>query len=151
LSQAEVASIYSTPDSQTFSDWLSANLSPLQLADPALTSPLGDANSNGVANLVEFAVGGFTLSPLNLQITNVPWNQTALLTLNRNSAARGATLIVESTTDMLQWTPLATSFNGTPFAGAATISEGAGIVRGVAIATPLPEVATFYRLRVLTP
>ncbi|HSH93474.1 MAG TPA: LamG-like jellyroll fold domain-containing protein, partial [Roseimicrobium sp.] len=151
LSQAEVATIYSAPDSETFSDWLATNLTPGQQAVPALASPLGDVNSNGVSNIVEFAVGGAVVSPLQVQITNSPWNWTTLLTLNRNSLARGITMVVEGSSDFVNWTPIATSINGTPFAGSATINEGGGTVRPVTIATPMPGVATFYRLRVLGP
>ena len=96
---------------------------------------------------------GFALSHVfqSIQMTNVPWEQTTLLSLSRNSLARGLTMVVEGSSDFVTWTPLATSINGLPFTGSATISEGSGTVRGVNIATPLPGVATFYRLRVIGP
>jgi len=149
LSPAEIATLYTTPDSETFTDWLSANLTPAQQANPAFTNPGGDANGNGVPNLIEFAIGNAELSPLRVDVTHAPWDWTTLLTLTRNANARGVTIIIESTTDFTTWTPLATSINGTPFISAEAIDENPGMVRDVSMALPMPATPTFYRLRVL--
>ncbi|MES2569739.1 MAG: LamG-like jellyroll fold domain-containing protein, partial [Verrucomicrobiota bacterium] len=147
LSQSEIAVLFNTPGSETFNSWLNTILSPDQLADPALRAPGGDANGNGVPNLIEFATGSNVLQPLTLQLTGEPGNQTAQLTLLRNSAARGVTLTVESTEDFVTWSPLATSVNGGVPSGSATINEGSAIVRLLRIETPANGSRSAYRLR----
>jgi hypothetical protein len=57
-------------------------------------------------------------------------------------------LIVECSTDLVTWVPLATSINGTAPTGSATISESAGTVRTVEVLSPVGAQPTFYRLRV---
>jgi len=148
LSQSEIAALYTAPDVETFTDWLAANLTPAQQSNPALNGPDADANGNGIANAIEFTLGSASMSPLSLQLIGPPGNQTAQLTVTRNSLARSMTLIVECTTDFLTWLPLATSVNGTTPSGPATISEGSGIVRALTVASPASNLPTFYRVRV---
>jgi hypothetical protein len=145
LSQTEIAAMHAAPDVESFDDWRNANLTPAQLANPALNTPDADANGNGIANAIEFALGSDAMSPLTLQIIG----GNAQLTLTRNSLARGMTLIVECTTDFITWLPLATSVNGTTPVGTASISEGAGMVRPVSVTVPTSSLPTFYRLRVM--
>jgi hypothetical protein len=132
---------------ETFDDWLAAHLTPSQLVSPTHTLPGGDANGDGLPNLVEFALGGGLLAPLTLQLSG----DTAELTFTRNSAARGITLIVESTTDFITWTPLATFVDGNPPAGPATIIEGSGAVRTVTVQHSAAPGRGFYRLRAVMP
>ncbi|HEY1051526.1 MAG TPA: hypothetical protein VGE39_17260, partial [Prosthecobacter sp.] len=136
---------------QTFNNWLSDNLSTSELLQPALTAPEGDVNGNGLANVAEFALGSDASTPLSLQIIGPPENRTAQLTLTRNSAARGVTLIVEASTDLVTWTPLATSVNGAAPTGSATISEGTETVRVMTVEAPAGSVPAFYRVRVVVP
>lgn len=151
LSQSEVTAIYNTPDSETFTDWLTTRLTPAQMQNPALTHPNGDVNGNGIPNAIEFGTGSAEPSPLRVQLIGAPGNVSALLTLTRNSAARGVTLVVENTTDFVNWNPLATSYNGTPMAGSAAVNETGGTLRNVSITTPAPALPTFYRLRAIAP
>lgn len=134
------------PPGETFNDWLTDHLTPAQLVQPAFTDPQGDANGNGLPNLLEFALGSDDISPLELQIIG----GTAELTLTRNSAARGITFIVERTHDFISWTPLATSIDGAPPTGTATINEGTGTVRVLNVESSAAALPTFYRVRVLT-
>jgi hypothetical protein len=140
-----------TPPPDTFNRWLTDHLSPTQLLDPTLTTATGDANTNGIPNLVEFALGTDAVAPLSIQLIGPPENRTAQITLTRNAAATGITLVIESTTDFLTWTPLSTSVNGAVPTGPATISEGVGAVRAVQVQTPAGTVPTFYRARVVSP
>jgi hypothetical protein len=133
------------PPGETFNDWLANHLTPAQLLQPAFTDPQGDANGNGLPNLLEFALGSDDISPLDLQIIG----GTAQLTLTRNSAARGITFIVERTHDFITWTPLATSVDGAAPIGTAMINEGSGIVRVLVVESAAPGFPTFYRVRVL--
>lgn len=152
LSQGEIATLFNAPENETFNGWLNTNLTPAQLADSTLTAPNGDANSNGVPNLIEFVTGSNARIPLTLQIIGAPGSQTARLTISRNIAARGVNLIVESSDDLITWTPLATSINGGAPTGPATISEGSGVVRVVTIETTSNGTRLFYRARaVFTP
>jgi len=148
LVPSEITALYTAPDVESFDDWRNANLTPAQLSNPALNAPDSDANGNGIANAIEFALGSASMTPLTLQITGPPGNQTAQLTLTRNSLARGMTLIVECTHDLISWTPLATSVNGTTPTGSAAISESPGILRSLTVASPATNLPTFYRVRV---
>ena len=147
LTQPEIAALYTAPDVQTFAAWVAANLTPAQQADPAVNGPLGDANGNGISNAIEFAIGTSSVSPLALELLG---GNAAQLTLTRNALARAHTLIVETSTDLQMWTPLATSINGTPFEGAASISETTGNLRTVTLTTTAAS-NTFFRLRVSLP
>ena len=143
LTQAEIAALYTAPVPQTFGGWLTANLTPQQLADPLQNGTAHDADGNGVANLIEF------VAPQPLAVLHGGAN--AELTFTRNAAARGVTLIVERSTDLMEWTPLATSVNGNPPTGTATISEGTGTMRFVTLQTPAGDMPTFYRLHAFIP
>lgn len=138
LSQTEIAAIHAAPDVETFAEWSAANLP----VNPLLNGPTHDANGNGIPNLIEF----ITPQPLALQITG----GTATLSLSRNTLARGVTLIVECSTDLATWVPLATSINGTPPTGTATITEGSGVVRTLTVQHAASPVRSFYRVRAVT-
>jgi len=147
LSQAEIATLFNAPQIETFGGWLNTHLTPAQQQDPALTGSAGDANRNGVPNLIEFVTGSSTGMPLTFQLNGNPGVGTVTLTLSRNTLARGVTLIVESSEDLLEWTPLATSLNGAAPTGTATISEGTGVVRTLTVVVPSGETRSFYRTR----
>jgi mono/diheme cytochrome c family protein len=139
LTQSEINALYTAPTPETYGGWSAANLP----ANPALNGPAHDANGNGIPNLIEFIAP----QPLALQLTG--GNTT--LTLSRNSAARGVTLIVECSTDLATWTPLATSINGAAPTGPATITEVTGIVRLMSVRTPATAARSFYRVRAVMP
>jgi hypothetical protein len=100
-------------------DWLRANLTPAQLVDAALADPHNDANGNGASNLQEFALGSAAIHPLAIEVSGPPGNRTTALSFTRNTAARGVTIVVESSTDLVSWAPLAASIDGGTFTGAA--------------------------------
>lgn len=144
LAPQEIAALFHAPEPETFGGWLSSHLTPSQLASPGLLAPNADADGNGVANLLEFITGSGDLLPLDVEHDG----ETVVLTLTRNSFARGITLIVERSDDLTAWAPLAISINGTAFAGDATISEtGSGAERTVTVQIAAPEGLDFYRLR----
>jgi hypothetical protein len=130
------------PPGETFNDWLANHLTPAQLLQPVFTDPQGDSNGNGIPNLIEF----ITPQPLSLQLSG----GNATLSLSRNTLARGVTLIVECSTDLTTWVPLATSINGGSPTGTATINEGSGAVRNVTVQHPASPLRSFYRLRAVT-
>lgn len=139
LSQSEIQTLYSAPDTETYASWSASNLP----ANPSLNGPLHDANGNGIPNLIEFIAP----QPLSLQLSG----GTATLTLSRNSLARSVSLIVECSEDLTTWLPLATSINGTTPTGTATISEGSGVVRMLRVQHTAPPNRSFYRIRAVMP
>jgi len=75
----------------------------------------------------------------------------ATLTFTRNAAARGVNLILETTQDLSNWTPLATSVNGAVPTGGATINETSGTIRTVTVSQPAANSMNCYRLRAEMP
>ncbi len=135
----------------TYDDWLCENLTAEQLIHSAQTGLAGDANGNGVPNGIEFATGSADIAPIQIEIVGPPESRIVRLTLNRNSAVHGATLIVESSTDFTDWTPLATSSGGAAPTGSASISESGGVIRTLQVEVPQAAVPTFYRVRMEMP
>ncbi len=134
--------------SETFDDWLTAHLTPQQLVQPSSTDPHGDANGNGLANLLEFVLGGPTHTPLSIQTAGTPAAPVIRLTHQRNARARGVDLIVESSPNLLTWQPVATSVNGAPPTSTTSVSETTGDLRTVTIDVPISPNTRFFRLRV---
>lgn len=137
LTQTEIAALHAAPNPESYAGWSAANL------PPSFNGPEQDANGNGIPNLIEFIAP----QPLSMQLTG----GTTTLNLTRNSAARGVTLIVECSTDLTTWTPLATSVNGAAPTGSATISEGSGVVRTLTVQHAASPNRSFYRVRALMP
>jgi Concanavalin A-like lectin/glucanases superfamily/Bacterial Ig-like domain/Immunoglobulin I-set domain/Putative Ig domain len=144
LSPAEITTLHQAPDVETYADWLLENSIPGGLTDPAQ-----DADDDGLANIVEFALGQESGTPLRISLTGLPENRSALLTFTRNSLARGVTLMVERSTDLMEWEPLATSVNGSPFNGIMPVQEGPGVIREIELTDPVGDGLSFYRLRVI--
>ncbi|MEQ1859665.1 MAG: Ig-like domain-containing protein [Chthoniobacteraceae bacterium] len=132
-------------DGQSYAAWLVANRSAADLAYPAATDPLGDANQDGRPNLLDYVAPG----GLDLDLIGPPEARTAQLGFIRNADARGVTLIAEESDDLITWTPLATSINGATPGGPAGVSEGGGTLRSVAVTTTAPADRTYYRLRAI--
>jgi hypothetical protein len=137
LTTTEITTLYTAPNPESFGPWSTANLPPSQ------NGPTHDANGNGIPNLIEFIAP----QPLTLQLSGGNAN----LTLSRNSAARGVTLIIECSEDLATWLPLATSVNGNAPTGPATISEGSGLVRTLSLQHAAPPNRSFYRVRAVMP
>jgi hypothetical protein len=152
LSQSEIAALYSAPQTtQTFGGWRSAQFTSEQQAASLLVGPGGDANGNGLADVMEFITGSSELSPLALALSGPPTSLTATLTFTRNSPARGVNLILEASQNLNTWTPLATSVNGAVPTGSATISETTGLIRTVTVSHSASGQGTSYRLRAEMP
>jgi hypothetical protein len=139
LTQAEINTLFTAPNPETYASWSATNLP----ANPSLNGPNHDANGNGIPNLIEFIAP----QPLSMQLTG----GTTTLTLSRNSAARGVTLIIECSDDLVIWVPLATSVNGNAPAGPAMITEGSGTVRTMTIQHAASPNRSFYRVRAVMP
>jgi hypothetical protein len=135
LTQTEINALYTAPNPETYGTWSAANLP----ANPAINGPAHDANDNGIPNLIEF------IAPMPLVVQRT--GDTVTLTLSRNSAARGVTLIIECSEDLIHWTPLATSVNGNAPTGPATISEGTGLMRTLTLQHSTLVDRSFYRVR----
>jgi hypothetical protein len=147
LSPSEISALYHAPDTESFGEWLVEQHTASELMTATNVAPDGDANRNGVPNLLEFAVGDPSGSELQISFSGAPGSVVAQITFTRNTAARGGTLILESSVDLAAWSPLATSVNGGVPVGPATIVDGSGTIRQTVVRVPVSSTGTFFRLR----
>ena len=78
--------------------------SALQIQPPADASPAGDANLNGIANLIEFALGfevGGVREPLEITVSG----ETVQVTYSRPTNRKGVTYQLFESADLSGWTP----------------------------------------------
>jgi YVTN family beta-propeller protein len=143
LGQSEITALYTAPDPRTYAGWSAAWLP----ADPTRNGPGHDADGNGIPNLVEFVAP----PPFSVQVQG----GLTTLTLLRESAARGVTLVVEQSADLVTWSPVATSVNGAAPTGPAHVtlleSPGSGTLRILNVQHAQTPGSAFYRLRALQP
>jgi hypothetical protein len=117
-----------------------------------MTQDAADHDNNGVTNLLAYGTGSVGTVPLNVQVSGPGGNRVATVTTQRNSAMTDATYVIESSTNLSQWTALATSVNGAPPTGVATISEGSGVVRQLSVQHAVTGAERiFYRVRLTMP
>jgi hypothetical protein len=141
--------------------FLIAGDSPLNLwKSQHLGSPLasddGDPDRDGLATVLEYALGKIpTLPDAAGQPTASIATNFLRLTVPRDPARNDIVMIVEATSDLAAWTPLAASINGSPFTGPGYLSgetPGNGmksvVVRDLVPVTSAPR--RFLRLRVLS-
>lgn len=119
-------------DGQSYAAWLATNRTLDQLANPAFTDP--------ATNLLEY------LGAENLTI-EMPAAGDVYLHTYRMSNARGASLFIEQSPDLVAWTPIATSINGAPPTGSASTSETGGTLKTVTVQTSTASPRSFYRIR----
>lgn len=123
-----------------------------------------DANKNGIANLIEYALGGdpvgFTTRLGILPQSSKNASNHQQLTFSYDSSRTGTTLTVQAGDDLGSWTDLARSVNGAPFAivttGAEVIEIGDAGIRTVTVGDLYAEgdvnhPTRFMRLRVSRP
>ncbi len=136
-----------------YEDWLRLNLNPTQLTLPTATLVEGDADSDGIPNLLEMALGQATHPTLNLEVQNQPGGPELHLHFSRDRRTRGVDLHLESSSTLgsTSWTPLATSQSGAqpvPASGlGATLHETGQDIRQSTLQMPLPPNARFFRMR----
>lgn len=143
LSDAEIASIYAA-----------------DLAGKALPGfgDNEDRDGDGLANVLEYGLGAdparFSLAPAVGIVRNADGSVQGKISFLRDPAKTDLTMIVESSGDLMDWTPIATSVNGQPFTGLATVlGEVAGAApRIVTVVDPYTDAAGqgkgFLRVRV---
>ncbi len=143
LTDAEIASIYAA-----------------DLAGKALPG-LGDnedLDGDGLANVLEYALGTdparFSLAPAVSILRNPDGSVQGRISFLRDPAKTDLTIVVESSGDLMDWVPIATSVNGLPFTGIATVTgEVAGSApRIVTVIDPYAETSagfgqSFLRVR----
>lgn len=91
-------------------DWLYQQFGP-EANNPAVASPMVDADSDGLTNLEEYAFGtngnGSDTAPITLDTTPIGPDDFLRLTVTKNPAATDVTIEVQSTTELaneLSWT-----------------------------------------------
>ncbi|MFZ4763737.1 MAG: hypothetical protein ACOYMN_02185 [Roseimicrobium sp.] len=129
---AAAATLPVIADGQSYAAWLAVNRTPEQLAEPQFT--------DATTNLLDY------LGAENLSMNLLPAGAVELQT-SRMSTVRGATLYVEQSPDLINWTPIATSVNGAPPTGTAIVSETGGTMKATTLQTPLVGPRSFYRIR----
>ncbi len=147
----EAASHPAPPPSQTYAEWLGQFLVPEQLVIPANTDPLADVFGSGHANLINFLLGGAPAPAPTLDAVETgPGDFQLRYLVGRNPMARGWRLIVETSTDLITWTPVATSEDGAPATGSGAEGEIPGNPPRMVIGPgqlPEPSPPRFYRTR----
>jgi hypothetical protein len=92
----------------TFGDWAVRTFSATQLLNDSISGPAADPDGDGVANLMEFVVGGDALvgdaAKTNVQIVTAP-GQFRLQFLERKNLA-GVTRDFLSSTNLIVWSPI---------------------------------------------
>jgi hypothetical protein len=113
-----------------------------------------DAEHDGVPNALEYALLGDPLTPGQVIAHGTVTTSPISMTFHRNLSATDATTIIESSTDLLQWTTLAqctgTSAWSAPVSGTITQDED-GFVTFTDGVTPGAAARRFLRVRVVTP
>jgi hypothetical protein len=91
-------------------DWRKANFNAGELSNPALSGDLADLDLDGLANLMEFALGLppklANANPLNPRIESNHFT----LTYTRNKSATDVSLTLENSPDLISWSANPASF-----------------------------------------
>lgn len=102
----------------TYLQWLALHLSPLQLADPALTDMPLDLDGDRLPNVLDFLIdddpsaASTDTSPAIILYDDGIGGRLPRYRLARNPAARGWRLVEETSTNLLQWSTLVTVDDG---------------------------------------
>jgi hypothetical protein len=121
-----------------------------------------DFDSDGISNLMEYALGlnPTVANPAGLPIAtikNYSGTNYLSLTFTRSSVATDLTYTVQGSSDLINWSDLASSVGGAPTAGAGFVSEtGAAPLITVEVRDTVPSDGTpglkrFMRLKVTAP
>ena len=110
--------------------------------------PTADPNHDGIPNLIEYLTGTGAL-----KIVSTSGNTT--LSLSRLSYRTGGNLRIESSPDLIHWSPLAESFDAAPLTatdGITPVIETGDTLKQVTITAPTSATPRYYRLAAeLTP
>jgi hypothetical protein len=104
-----------TPAIVSFTDWAALKFSAAELLDPAISGPYSDPDGVGATNFLRYALDLPARGPVTLPAaTVVPYNGLNYLTLayTRRSSGGDLSYIVESSTNLVNWTVLSTEVPG---------------------------------------
>ncbi|CAN5907320.1 hypothetical protein BH11VER1_BH11VER1_38150 [soil metagenome] len=138
-----------------FQTWKTAQFG-VNASNPAIAGDTVDYDKDGIANLAEYALSGNPNIPsANIQPTLSVSANRLQLSFTR-LAPTDVTYIVEASTTLIGWTPIATlAANSTAWTGAAVVTEtGSGATRNVTVqdtVTMSGVNSRFLRLRITSP
>lgn len=104
----------------SYADWASGEFAPEELADPAISGPSADPGGSGVPNLIRYAFGlaasgavpEGAIAPVVLETVGGAGALSILV--HRKSFAPDLRYVVEGSSDLRDWNPLATLSAGYP-------------------------------------
>jgi hypothetical protein len=146
-----------------YNQWLGSVFTQAQLNDPAYTSPSGDPQKDGVPNGIEYVLatgpGLADKPPTTISKFVTSSGTRPQISFRRVHPFReGTSMVVEQTTDLVNWTPIATAAAGaSTWTGTGIVWEEAAVNGRVltTVASPTKiEPATpkvFLRLRTIMP
>ncbi|MGJ8639618.1 MAG: LamG-like jellyroll fold domain-containing protein [Opitutaceae bacterium] len=154
LTPAEIAALYAPSLTMSFDSWMTHRISP---PDPLQRGPEDDPDGDSLSNIHEYLFGSDPTSKSGeshpqLVVSPTPPNPLRYhVTLNPNS--EGWRIIVETSEDLLNWDPLATSENGSALTGDGTleiISSDPNITAVSPAGLQDTSAERFYRVRVIS-
>jgi len=139
-------------DGLLYENWLAENFTPEQLVDPEITDPNNDLDNDSFPTLIDYLTDGdpWSSDPA-LHFTLSLTGPNPQLSVGRNPQARGYRLIVEASSNLIDWDLLAESVNGQAPSGTGFVSES-GETNPVMIIedTAADPTGRFYRLRAVS-
>lgn len=138
-----------------YATWLNSNFSPAEIADPSISGNQQDPDADGLANILEYALG---MDP-NMQEPSPPievfvdpqGNENyAGLQFKRISYVDDINYVVVGSVDLFNWMEIARSNRGAAFQGAASVAEEGEklLTTRVTHMAPLGAEPQFLRLQI---
>jgi hypothetical protein len=120
-------------------NWLRANFTAAQLANPAVSGDAAISSADGLPNLVKYLLGSPAFTPTAVPVAFIATNATTAMVFNLSDAAVDAAITIQSSTNLAVW---ATNAN---YLQMQTLFDN-GAVRQVACWVSNRPAVVFFRL-----